>query len=143
MSRGTNTTRNRASFRSICLLRLHFQVIFLGRGESGRVADVARDASGIIVFCRADGGPAAPKALLRLVCKDGGGTEVEKATMPRQTPRTMAQWAMTCDWSLLRLVGFCLAEAYSGMPLVEIPVGVQDESHISLVSLRCSIAGSS
>lgn len=35
------------------LLRLHFQVVFLGRGESGRVADVARGASGIFVFCQA------------------------------------------------------------------------------------------
>lgn len=54
--------------------------------------------------------------------------------MPRQTPRTMAQRAMACDWPLLRLVGFCLAEAWCELPLVEMPVGVQDTCHMSCAS---------
>ena len=66
-------------------------------------------------FARRAARPAPPKALLRLVtCRDVGGTEVEKSSMPRQTPRMMAQRAMAYDWPHLRLVGFCL-EAYSSL----------------------------
>jgi hypothetical protein len=32
---------------------------------------------------------------------------------------------MTCDWPLLHLVGFCLAEVSSGWLLVGMPVGVE------------------
>jgi hypothetical protein len=45
--------------------------------------------------------------------------------MPRQTPRTMAQRAVTCDWLLLHLVGVCWAEKLSGRPLVEMAVVIK------------------
>lgn len=130
------------------LLRLHFQVVFSWpRSEWARGRRGARSEWHLRGFARRAARPAAPKALLRLVtCRDVGGTEVEKSSMPRQTPRMMAQRAMAYDWPLLRLVGFCLAEANSSLECRwwKCRWGCKiDRCHMSWRCLWYSMAGSS